>query len=140
MAKKRFDFSEALASSMDSIMNDDSYRSLYEAPKFVTASDKSYGEDPVGNAVETLLLASQLLESVGLQKSASKTLETIDILISEAMEQEEDEDSASADDSNIKEESDDSEDKGAEIDVSFADDDDDDDEKDDDDADVPPSI
>ena len=81
MAKKQIDFSEALASSMDSIMNDDEYRNLFSAPKIATASK----QDPVGEAVETLLLTSQLLEEMGLRKSASKTLETINMLISEAM-------------------------------------------------------
>ena len=109
MAKRQFDFSEVLASSMDNIMNDADYQNLFKAPKMVFANTED--ANPIKDAVNTLLLAAKHLDEMGFSKSASKALETVDALISEATEEEEeeeeeeeDEDKACADDKDKDEE------------------------------------
>jgi hypothetical protein len=78
---------DELAAAMENILNDDTYRSVFERPRIKMAS----AEEPVKSdktdvdmAYEQLVEASNLLDKLGLVKSAAFTLLAVEKLLEES--------------------------------------------------------
>ena len=79
---------DELAAAMEDILNDDSYRSVFERPQIKMASAEEPKPKAQKNAIESayeqLVEASQILEGLGLVKSSELALEAVYTLLSEA--------------------------------------------------------
>ena len=76
---------DELAAAMENILNDDTYRSVFERPRIKMASAESVKSDKndVETAYEQLVEASNLLDKLGFSKSAAFTLLAVEKLLEE---------------------------------------------------------
>jgi len=83
-----------LAAEMEAILNDDTYRSVFERPRIKMASvetDSESKKNPVEVIYKQLVEASEILDDLGLVKSAELALSAVESLVSEATKEEEEE-------------------------------------------------
>ncbi len=87
---------DELAAEMEAILNDDTYRSVFERPriKMASAEEETAPEpekNPIEVAYEQLVEASKILDELGLVKSAELTLSAVETLLLEAQAEEKEE-------------------------------------------------
>jgi hypothetical protein len=80
---------DELAAAMEAVLNDDSYRSVFERPRIKMASaeepvETKENKNTVETAYEQLVEASRILDDLGLIKSSELALEAVYTLLSEA--------------------------------------------------------
>lgn len=79
---------DELAAAMEAVLNDDSYRSVFERPRIKMASleeKKSQSKDnTIKQAFKQLVEASRILDDLGLFKSSELALSAVEALASEA--------------------------------------------------------
>ena len=73
-----------LAAAMASILEDDSYRSIFERPQIKTASILESKKNPIEQSYKQLVESSTVLEELGFVRSAELALYAVETLVSEA--------------------------------------------------------
>lgn len=100
---------DELAAEMEAVLNDDSYRSVFERPRIKMASVKEpeVKDNTIKHAYKQLVEASRILDDLGLFKSSERALSAVETLLSEAEAKDDDKEDDKEDEEDDKNEADD---------------------------------